>query len=193
MQGLEKIIDLLKTGGWQAFFVSIALFAFILLEARGMIDTTPVPYIVPVVWLIAIVFAGISAAAFGDYLKGLNAVRKKEAARKKAELARRQAFIEDIPRLSDREKRIFGYLLAKNRKRFEADSTGDHASSLIAKGYIVLIARPGMHYHFSSFPFEVADFVWEEISNRRDQFPYEPVTSTRGGRHEVPPWVARDW
>lgn len=192
MQGLEKLIDLLKTGGWQAFFVSLSLFVFLYLQARGIIDTSPVPYIVPMVWLLAIIFLGIAAASFGDQIKIHFQTSKKGKARKSAEEARRKAFIDDIPRLSERERQILAYLLEKNRKRFDADSTGEYASGLIAKGYINLIARPGMHYSIDSFPFEVSEFVWEEMSSRKEQFPYVPRTHSRGGGEKAP-WIDSPW
>lgn len=192
MQGLEKIIDLLKTGGWQSFFIALSLFVFLRLQSVGVIDTSAVPYLAPIVWLLAIVFSGIAVASLGDQIKHWLQERRKRRLTFQAREARRKAFVEDIDRLTDKEREILGYLLSKNQKRFDADSTGDHASSLIAKGYINLIARPGMHYHINSFPFEVADYVWEEMQARRERFPYHPRSvKVRGG--EVAPWIDTTW
>ena len=190
LQGLEKLIDLLKTGGWQAFFVGASLFVFLRLQALGIIDTSSIPYVVPIVWLPAIIFSGIAAASLGDQIKIHFQTRKKGRAKILAEKARRQAFIDDIPRLSARERQIFGYLLENNRKRFDAASTGEYASGLIAKGYITLIARPGMLYSFSKFPFEVPDFVWDEMNLRKDQFPY--ISQSKGGGEKAP-WIDSPW
>lgn len=192
MQGLEKLIDLLKTGGWQSFFVGLALLIFLLLQSWGIIDTTSVPYIVPIVWLLAFVFLGIAVASLGDQIKLYFQNRKKAGDHIRFELARRKAFIDDIPHLTDRERQIFAYLIAKNQKRFNADSTGEYASGLIAKGYIVSIARPGSYYTIRSFPFEVPSFVWEEIQARMDLFPYRAMNHSRGGGERAP-WIDSPW
>lgn len=192
MQGLEKLIDLLKTGGWQSFFVAAALFGFLLLQGSGVIDTTPVPYLVPIVWLVAIVLLGVAAASLGDQIKLYFRKKREVEAHKIAEFSKRKAFIEDIPRLTTKERQIFGYLLAKNQKRFDADATGDHASNLIAKGYIISLLRGKTYVSPSSFPFEVADYVWEEIQARKDQFPYVPEQYSRGGGEKAP-WIDINW
>lgn len=192
MQGLEKIIDLLKTGGWQSFFVGLALLVFLLLQSWGVIDTTSVPYIVPIVWLLAFFFLGIATASLGDQIKLHFQNKRKARDRRRYELDQRKAFIDDIPHLTEREKQIFAYLIAKNQKWFDADSTGEYASGLVAKGYIVSIARPGSYYTINGFPFEVPNFVWEEIQVRKELFPYLAVNRSRGGGEKAP-WIDSPW
>lgn len=166
--------------------------AYLGLQAIGVIDTSSTPSIVPIVWLLAFIFFGIAAASFGEQIKMHFQTRKKGKARKFAEEARRKALIEDLPRLSEKERQIFGYLLEKDKKRFDAVSTGGYASGLIAKGYINLIVRPGMYYSADRFPFEVPDFVWDEINLRKDQFPYVSRSHTRSGGEKAP-WIDSPW
>lgn len=193
MQGLEKLFDLLKASGWQALFVSLGLFGYLALQANGVIDTDSAPYLIPIVWLIAIALAGVALASFADFVIRKVSEYQKRSAYRAAEATRRTAFIEGIPRLSDRERQIFGYLLEKNLTRFDADSTGGYASNLIAKGYVVPIAKPGMHYSIDRFPYEVPKYVWDEICKNRESFPYTPIKLSRDRGHERPPWVNSPW
>lgn len=101
---------------------------------------------------------------------------------------RRQDFIDDIRFLTERERKILGYLRHYNQKRFTGTQDGGHARTLVAKGYVHFIGVEGQGVDPMNVPYEVADYVWEVIEARPNDFPHQPVFSSGQARTEVHPW-----
>jgi len=93
-----------------------------------------------------------------------------------------------IPHMTDREKQIIGYLLAKNQKMFSAESDGGYAVLLLSRGIIIVAARPGQHVSMSDVPMAIPDHVWDVLVKHKDQFPYKAPTPRRRDDVEPHPW-----
>lgn len=94
-----------------------------------------------------------------------------------------------IPHMTDKEKQIVAYLLAKNQKMFTAESDGGYAAPLLSRGIVVVAARPGQHVTMSDVPMAIPDHIWEVLAECKDQFPYKPERSReRGAEFETHPW-----
>lgn len=101
-------------------------------------------------------------------------------------------FKEDIPYLTEKEKKILGYLRHHKQKRFTGASDAGHATTLLSKGYIRFIGVRGQIVDAMDMPFEVAEHVWEVIEAQPDDFPHVPEFSDRSsGRVEMQPWRQR--
>ncbi len=92
-----------------------------------------------------------------------------------------------IPHMTQRERLIIGYLLAKNQKMLTAASDGGHAATLISRGIICLALRPGQRADMFDVPMMVPDDVWDVLIAHKQQFPYSFTPKNRGDV-EVHPW-----
>lgn len=187
MQGLEKLIDLLKTAGRTSFILSLFLFLYLYLASKGIVPIDAAPYFSPAVWLAAILFMAVAVSSLVDEIAVYVRRFLKDREKKNLDSVMLRNFIEEIPMLSDTERRIFGYLLKNNTNRFEADGTGARASSLIAKGYIIPLKLDHMKYASGHYPFQVADVIWRDLLNRRSDFPHIPYFDHYNNK-EAKPW-----
>jgi hypothetical protein len=89
-----------------------------------------------------------------------------------------------IPSMTDKEREIIGYLLAKNQKLFIAAQDGGYAMPLISQRIVKIALQPGQTYSFEHTPMVIPDHLWEVLVAHRDRFPY----SSLGGNHEPDPW-----
>jgi hypothetical protein len=69
--------------------------------------------------------------------------------------------------LSKEEIRIAANCLRKNEQLFTAWAYDSHVANLIAKD---LVTAPGGTYHRDNYPNFFADFVWQALLARRDEF-----------------------
>jgi hypothetical protein len=102
----------------------------------------------------------------------------------------RKAVEKYIPFMTDKEKKIIGYLLKYNRKTFTAATDGGHAVTLISRGIVVRQMIGGQQASAFDVPMGVPDHVWEVLEKHRDMFPHKPEMN-RGT--EVHPWRERLW
>ncbi|OAN80717.1 hypothetical protein A8B78_10040 [Jannaschia sp. EhC01] len=102
-----------------------------------------------------------------------------------------EAFTEDIPYLTKKDKFIPGYLRHHKQKRFAAERHAGHARTLFSKGYIYIVAVKGQQVSLLDVPFEVASHVWEVVESRPEDFPHKPERSKRDSRIETHPWRER--
>ena len=93
-----------------------------------------------------------------------------------------------IPHITPQEKKIIGYLLAKNQKIFSAESDGGYAAPLLSRGIVIVAARPGQHVSMSDVPMAIPDHVWDVLAKHKDQFPYKAPTPGRRDDVEPHPW-----
>jgi hypothetical protein len=88
-----------------------------------------------------------------------------------------------IPHMSEKDREIIGYLLAKNQKQFTADQDGGYATNLISRKIVLYAYQPGQVFRGTDVPMRIPDNVWDIFKERQSEFPYN-----RPGDVEPPPW-----
>lgn len=90
-----------------------------------------------------------------------------------------------MPHLTERERRIFSYRLANNRKAFETARSGEHAMMLISQGFLRFENTANMVAMPVWATVVVPDEVWQVLERNRADFKYMPA---RDGAEGAPPW-----
>jgi hypothetical protein len=103
-------------------------------------------------------------------------------------LAQREV-AECIPYLTEPEREIIGHLLAHNQKMFTNTPDCGRANTLLARGIVVIAARPGQVCSHFEVPFAIPDHIWTVLKQHQKDLPYSPP---RRGEAEVHPW-RRHW
>jgi hypothetical protein len=80
------------------------------------------------------------------------------------------------------ERAIIGYLLAENQKTFTCDHDGGNAATLISRGIVVLLVRPGQVVDPLNVPMTIPDPLWNILQAHKEQFPH------RRNAEEGHPW-----
>jgi hypothetical protein len=176
---------LLKATSWQNLALAIASILFLVLSNYGVIVTES--------WMIALAVAVLlvtgclaMAASFSAALS-LFPVHRWIARRQRIRTAQK-AVADYIPHMTEQERQIIAYLLAKNQKMFTAESDGGYASPLLSRGIVVYALVFGAHYDFDDdIPMRIPDHVWDILKTHEASFPYTPQLSDRSGV-EVQPW-----
>ena len=107
-----------------------------------------------------------------------------------AKVLREQKEVEEyIPYMTETEREIIGYLLAHNQKMFTNRPDCGHANTLLARGIVVVAARPGQPVTYFDVPFAIPDHIWTVLKRHKDKFTYEPPGP---GEDEPHPW-RRHW
>jgi hypothetical protein len=101
-------------------------------------------------------------------------------------LRRQQQAAEDyIQYMTDREKEIIAFLLAKNQKMFDAEIDGGYAAPLLSRGIVRIIMVQGQHADHDRVPMAIPDHIWDVLVRNRDKFRYAPPPQ---GKVEPYPW-----
>jgi hypothetical protein len=178
-------LEILKASGWQTAAVAAACGFFLLIAHWGWLPPLEawMIHLAAIALLICgfLAVASIISAASKIFpvqvwlLHRLNSYRAKRAVR------------DYIPHMTERERTIIGYLLAKNQKMLTAASDGGYATTLISRGIICLALKPGQRADMFDVPMMVPDDVWNVLIENKDQFPYSFTPKNRGDveRH---PW-----
>jgi hypothetical protein len=174
-------LEILKASGWQTAGIAAACGVFLWLAHAGSFGQ------VDPLFSQLVAFAGL-VTGFLALASLITAILKFFPAQKWFllwyNLRRAKRAVRDyIPHMTEKEREIIGYLLAKNQKMFGAASDGGYASTLLSRGIVRVAARQGQHIDMMDVPMEIPDYVWEVLSAHRDQFPYTP----RGTRNGVEP------
>jgi hypothetical protein len=90
-----------------------------------------------------------------------------------------------IPHMTQHERAIIAYLLAKNQKTFTASSDGGYAATLLSRGIVIIIAQPGQHLDPENVPMTIPDHLWDVLTEHKGDFPYTTPEDDEG---EVYPW-----
>jgi hypothetical protein len=94
-----------------------------------------------------------------------------------------------IPHMTEREREVISYLLAKNQKTFEAAADGGRVATLLSRGIVMIVARPNQHLDMDNVPMTIPDHLWDVLLKHKDQFPYTPPPDDEVEPH---PW-RRHW
>lgn len=174
-----KWLDILKASGWQTTAIAVACGLFLLLAHWGWL-----PPLDPLIIIIAsfglllcgslAVAAIFSSTPVKKWIKHLLAFhREKRAVR------------DYIPHMTEEEREIISYLLAKKQKTFMYTIDGGYATTLISRGIVVCALRPGQAGSTWHIPFIIPDHIWSVLLEHRNEFPYKPPPP---GETEVHPW-----
>jgi hypothetical protein len=106
-----------------------------------------------------------------------------------AKISREEKEAEDyIPYMTEVEREIIGYLLAHNQKMFTNRPDCGNASTLLARGIVLIAARPEQPVTYFEVPFAIPDHIWTVLKRHQDKFPYEPAGPGVDNAH---PWRRR--
>ena len=187
-----KWLEILKASGGQSAAAALACGLLLLVARWGLL-----PPLDP--WMII-------AATFGFFLFGflalvslITAINKVFPARewivhyvnKKRFESEVRAY---IPHMSEKDRDIIGYLLAKNQKQFTADQDGGYATNLISRKIVLYAYQPGQVFRGTDVPMRIPDNVWEILKERQSEFPYNSPKLRPDEVEPAPwriPWMAR--
>jgi hypothetical protein len=164
--------------------VAITAGVVLYLNVRHLLPVALEPGVLLVVLVVGILCGCVACVNIASSLwRGSKGLR--HAFTRRIERHRDKKRIEgQIPLLSPKERRIIGYLLAKQQKMFEVLPDGEEAATLIAKGFVVHAPRQAMAIH-RDIPVEVPDHVWEVLLKHQSEFSFE---APKAGEMEVHPW-----
>jgi hypothetical protein len=125
-------LEILKASGWQTAAVAGACALFLLIAHWGWLPPLE-PWMIQLAAIATLICGFLALASFISttlrffpvqtwVLHWISRHRAKRAVR------------DYIPHMTDREKQIIGYLLAKNQKMFSAESDGGFAAPLLSRG-----------------------------------------------------------
>jgi hypothetical protein len=175
-----KWLEILKASGWQTAAIAAACGLFLLLAHWGWL-----PPLAP--WMILIV-------AFGLFLCGFLAVAAILSSRPVQNLIvhritihkQKRAVREYIPHMTEKEREIISYFLAKKQKTFFYTIDGGYAATLISRGIVICGLRPGQAGSTHHIPFIIPDHIWSVLIKHKSEFPYKPPPL---GENEIHPWA----
>ena len=168
-----KWLEILKATGWQTGALAIASLVFFCLVRFGLIPVSENPLWLAVPAALALLFGALAIASITALAAEIFRFRQ----RFEAWLQRRrdqERLRKHIPFMSDRDKRILGYLLYHRQKTFLAELSGGYAVGLISKGFIRRELSPGQDFDTNHVPFLVPDDLWSVLEEHQDCFPYAP-------------------
>ncbi|WP_455962078.1 hypothetical protein [Methylorubrum aminovorans] len=189
LEALAKFVDVLKATGWQTGFIALAAALFLYLSQAGFLPPLE-PWMLQTGWAVALAFAALSAASLATACQnGVKAAWAWWQSRRARQAAERR-FIDDIPTLTEHERRILGYLRHHRKRAFDTDMDGGYANTLLSKGYVRHVYG-AQDVDSTRVPTHVVDYVWRIVNERPGDFPHDPQWSQERGhrsRVETHPW-----
>ncbi|MDX2074361.1 MAG: hypothetical protein SFX19_08380 [Alphaproteobacteria bacterium] len=85
--------------------------------------------------------------------------------------------------MTEEERKIIAYLLAKNQKTFTAAADGGYAATLLSRGIVIVLAQHGQQLNMEDVPMTIPDPLWDVLVQHKDKFPYNPDDES-----EAYPW-----
>ncbi len=176
----SKWLEILKASGWQTTAIATACGIFLLFAHWGWL-----PPLAP--WMILI-------AAFGLMLCGSLAITAILSSSPVRNLIvhwftiqkQKHAVQQYIPHMTEKEREIIAYLLAKNQKTFMYTIDGGYATTLISRGIVICGLTPDQACSTHHIPFIIPDHIWSVLVKHRKEFPYMPPPP---GENEIHPWA----
>jgi len=177
----SKILEFIKLNGSRSFAVAAGCAAFLALAYSGVIGTVE-PLVVQFVTLILCVTTALTVINLCSGLIDLFALRHRfdRWMRLRAE---RADLVRYLPYMSEKEREIIGYLLAKKQRVFTADADAGDAATLLGKRYIRIAVKGEQEVLHHSVPMEVPEHLWKVLEDRKAMFP-----ALDPGKYEAPPW-----
>lgn len=186
-----KWLKILKASGWQTTALASA-FGVILLVIRIDWIASPDPWFTAFCVLAFLICLFLALASIGHAVADFFQPRVR-LVRWLREKQQRKAVRDYVPFMTEQERGIVAYLLAKNQKTITAEQDGGYAATLISRGILVRAMRPGQVADAMNMPFAVPDHVWDELAKQRESFPYTPPKRRDDGEPHPwrIPWMAR--
>ncbi len=182
LKSLEKVLDLIKSSGWQTAAAAVALGALLWFVQAKVLPPFEQSWIIHVVAFgfllcVALTIAAICSTLAKPVRGWIGRFLAHRSLSTKAEKA--------VHFMTEKERTIIGYLLHHKMKVFDADQDGGYAASLLGRGFITILARYGQMLDPTRVPMTVPEPVWEVWGRHRNIFPYKPVLKDG---HEIHPW-----
>ena len=172
---LKWLVEIIKSGVRITTGIAVACGLFLLLARWGWL-----PPLEP--WMILIATSGLLLCGSLAAVAILSAI----PIQKWISIHKQKRAVRDyIPQMTERERKIISYLLAKNQKMFTGAEDGGYASTLISRGIVVYALRHGQTYSRVHTPFAIPDHIWSVLLEHKKEFPYKPPPP---GETEVHPW-----
>jgi hypothetical protein len=176
----SKWLEILKASGWQTTAIAAACGLFLLLSRWGWL-----PPLAP--WMVQTITFGLLLCGFLAVAAILSSTPVQKLIVHWVTIHKQKRAVRDyIPHMTERERRIIAYLLAKNQKMFTTMEDGGFAATLISRGIVVYALRPNQAYSRVDTPFAIPDHIWSVLVEHRNEFPYNPPPP---GEREVHPWA----
>jgi hypothetical protein len=182
-KALETLKELLKEGGWIKAAIALAC-GFFLLFARWRWVPPLDAWIVQATTFGLLLFGFLALASFIRAAHRFFPIDKWVVHYLSLHRARREVE-RYIPYMTQAEREIVAYLLAKNQKTFCADMDGGRASTLLSRGIVVIAYQPGQQFDQQNVTMIVPDHLWAILERHKDKFPY---TGTDEDEDESHPW-----
>jgi hypothetical protein len=167
---VEWLKNLVRAGGQKAFAIALACGILLWIDRSEVFTLSS--GIKETIVVLGVTSGCVALTSLGSAIgKWLYPIVKAEVWKFRAR-GRAQKY---LPRLTEKEKEIIAYLLAKNQTLFTCDSDGEEARTLIASGFIVCALRPGQVFVEGEVPYAIPEYVWAILVKNKDLFPYQPA------------------
>jgi len=187
-----KWLEILKASGGQSAAAALACGLLLLVARWGWLPPLD-PWMIIATTFGLLLFGFLALASFFTAINKIFPVREwmvyyVNEKRFKSEV---RAY---IPHMSEKDRQIIGYLLAKNQKQFTADQDGGYATNLISRKIVLYAYQPGQVFRGTDVPMRIPENVWKILKERQREFPYNPPKLRPGEVEPAPwriPWMAR--
>lgn len=186
MNADPRWLEILKASGWQTLALTAAAALVVYGNAKRLFPAPLPAWAIQIAEVVFVVCGCLSLASIGPALARWW-LKVPWATAKRSFLIRREQLrvAEYIPHMTQPEREIIAYLLAKNQKTFTGAADGGYANTLIARRIVVCALQRGQTFSPDEVPFTVPDHVWEILLKHKTEFPYTPPSL---GATEPHPW-----
>lgn len=165
---VEWLKNLLRVNGQAAFAIALACGILLWIDHKGIFTLSS--GIKETIVILGVFSACVAVTNLGSTIsKWLHPIIHGEIQKFRA----RRKIQEYLPRLTEKEREIIAYLLAKNRTMFTCSSDGEEARTLIASGFVVCALRPGQVFEEGEVPYSVPEYVWAVLLKNKCLFSYQ--------------------
>jgi len=173
--GLDgKWVELLKANGWQFACLALACAGILLADRNAWLPIALDAFSKQVIVIAGFALFALWVAAIGSAVSEWWTLQVRKFKRRRAIEAHAKEFRDYIPYMLPEEKAIFAQLLHQNRKTFTAADDGGHASTLLGRKFVVILAVRGQTISLEDVPFAVPDHIWKIAQEHKSEFPFKP-------------------
>jgi hypothetical protein len=175
----SKWLEILKASGWQTTAIAATCGLFLLFAHWGWL-----PPLAP--WMIHFASFGSLLCGFLAFMAILSSAPVQNWIMHWITIHKKKRAVRDyIPHMTEQERKIISYLLAKNQKTFTYTIDGGYAVTLISRGIVVCSLKPDQAGSSHHIPFDIPDHIWSVFLEHKNEFPYKPPPP---GETEMHPW-----